>query len=199
MNLDPELDLWRKDWRAPITPPSPDLRGKVERQSRFMKFMLAMDIAVTIVIGGFVIAWAAISRDFDTALLAAATWVFIAVAWAFRLVNWRGQWAPSALDAAAFVDLSIRRCRARIASLSFGAVLYISELAFFTPWIYIHNHSRMPFFLWLFKSSWFLDFVWLFTAVFFALMIWWRRRIVAQLRYWRGLAGASGASPIDIE
>ena len=152
MNVDSELDLWRKDWLTPIMPPSPDLRRKVGRQTRFMKFMLAMDILATIAVGGFYTGWAVIYRASDTALLAAATWIFIAVAWAFRLVNWRGQWAPSALSTSAFVDLSIRRCRARIAAVTFGAVLYVCELAFCLPWIYFHNQTRMPFFIWLFKG-----------------------------------------------
>src|SRR5581483_10471540 len=199
MNVDSELDLWRKDWQSAASPPSVDLRRKVERQTRFMKFMLAMDILVTIVIGGLFTRWAVISRHSDTVLLAAATWIFIAVAWTFRLVNWRGQWAPSSLDTAAFVDLCIRRCRARIAAVSFGALLYVCELAFCISWIYVHNQSRMSFLTWLFKGSTYLDFVWLFTTVFFGFLIWWRRRIRTELRYWRGLAGASGGSPIDIE
>ncbi len=51
MNVDNELEVWRRQWQSDTTVPL-DLRRKVERQSRFMKIILFADILVTITIGG---------------------------------------------------------------------------------------------------------------------------------------------------
>ena len=57
MNVDTELETWRRQWQSGITVPL-DLRKKVERQSRFMKIALMGDILVTITIGGARTDWA---------------------------------------------------------------------------------------------------------------------------------------------
>jgi len=58
MSLDTELETWRREWQSETTVP-PDLRRRVERQSRWRKVTVAGDILVTVVIGGGVIALAA--------------------------------------------------------------------------------------------------------------------------------------------
>lgn len=181
MSLDIELDTWRRDWQSESAVPL-ELRRCVERQSRWLKVMVAADVLVTVAIGGGVTGLAARSPRPDMLLLAAATWLFIAVAWTFRLTISRGLWSPTAIDTAAFVDLSIRRCRAQLAATLFGAGLFVCEMAFCLGWIYMHFAPRPPLLLWLF-GSWSNGLVWLISLVFFVFLVWYRRKKRTELAW----------------
>jgi len=185
MSLDTELETWRRQWQSDTAVP-PDLRRRVERQSRWLKIGIAADILVTAAIGGGVIALAARAPHPDMLLLAAATWTFIAIAWAFRLIVSRGLWSPAAIDTAAFVDLSIRRCRAQLKATVFGAVLFVCELAFCMGWIYRHVAPRPPLLMWLFGSL-FNGLVWLASLALFVFLVWYRRKKRAELAWLLGL------------
>src|ERR1700733_13890509 len=181
MNVDTELETWRRQWQSGTTVPL-DLRRKVERQSRFMKIALIGDILVTITMGGATTGWAIRSPQPEIVLLAVATWVFIATAWTFTLTVNRGNWSPSVQDTAAFVDLSVRRCRGRLAAVWFAAGLFLFQMAFCLVWV--HNYSpehRAPLLLWLFSGSLPVDIVWLCTAAFFGFLVWHARRKRAEL------------------
>jgi len=189
MSLDAELETWRREWQSEAAVPA-DLRRRVERQSRWLKIGIAGDILVTVAIGGGVIALAARSPQPDMLLLVAATWSFIAVAWAFRLVVSRGLWSPTAIDTAAFVDLSIRRCRAQLKAAVFGAGLFVVEMAFCLGWIYRHSAPRVPLLGWLFGSV-FNGLIWLFSLAFFVCLVWYRRKKRAELAWLAGLSDPS--------
>jgi len=181
MNMDTELERWRREWQSEAAVPL-DLRRRVERQSRWLKIGIAADILVTVAIGGGVTAVATRAPQPDMLLLAAATWSFIAAAWAFRLTIARGLWSPAAMDTAAFVDLSVRRCRAQLKATVFGAGLFVCEIAFCLGWIYRHKAPRAPLVPWLFGSL-FNDFVWLFSLAFFVFLAWYRRKKGAELAW----------------
>ncbi|HLJ46594.1 MAG TPA: hypothetical protein VKU01_11335 [Bryobacteraceae bacterium] len=183
MNIDAELESWREQWQSETALPV-DLRRRVERQTRWMKAALVGDLLVTLVIGGGVIWAAARSPQTDMFVLAGMTWVFIAAAWAFTLwVNHRN-WSPSAMDTAAFIDLSIRRCRGRLAAVRFGVVLFVTEIVFCLAWIYQHDiRGQRPLLTWLLFGSLEIDITWLFTIVFAGLMVWYRRKKRAELEY----------------
>ena len=177
MNTDSELEEWRREWQgdSEAIPPVPaDLRAKVERQTRAMKLMRMADVLVTVTIGGAVIANAAVSPEAGNLLLTGATWLFIAIAWAFSLTLHRRNWAPSALDTASFVDLSIRRCRAHIAATHFGAGLAACEIVFCLWWI----HQRSPDAL---KATVPMALVATGTVGLFIFLFWYRRRKRAEL------------------
>ncbi|MEO8594369.1 MAG: hypothetical protein ABI759_13715 [Candidatus Solibacter sp.] len=181
MNVDTELEVWRQQWQSGPTVPL-DLRRKVERQSRFMKIALLGDILVTITIGGAAAGWAVRSPQPEIVLLAVATWVYIAIAWTFSLTVNRGNWSPSAQDVAVFVDLSVRRCRGRLAAVWFAAGLFLFQIVFVLSWVYRYSpQHRVPVLRWLFFGSVPIDIVWLCTAVFFSFLIWYRRRKLAEL------------------
>ena len=72
MTTDTELDTWRREWQSEAAVP-PDLRRRVERQSRWLKIGIAADVMVTAAIGGGVVALAARAPHADMLLLAAAT------------------------------------------------------------------------------------------------------------------------------
>lgn len=181
MNTDVELEIWREQWQADTAVPE-NLRRSVERQSRRMKIGLLADTLVTIVMGGGTTALALRSTDRSVAWVAVATWLFLAAAWAFVLTVNRRLWAPSALDTAAFVDLSVRRCQSALTTTWFAAGLFVSEVAFGLGWAYQHSvHGHTTLWNWLLFSSLRIDIVWICTVAFFGAMVWYRRRKRAQL------------------
>lgn len=147
-----------------------------------MKIGLIADSLVTLVMGGGATIWALRSPGSGMGLVSAATWFFLAAAWMFALITKRGLWAPSAIDTASFVDLSIRRCRAALAAIWFGASLFVSEVAFGLGWAYRHSgEESQPLLRWLWFSSLRIDIVWIFTVAFFVAIVWYRRKKKAEL------------------
>jgi len=171
MNGDLELSEWRRQWQSEADVPA-DLRRRVERQSLWMKIGLAADGLVTVGIGGWITVWTTLDPRPDMLLLTAATWIFIAAAWIVGLTMSRGLWSPAAIDTATFVDLSIRRCRARISALSFGFGLVACEVAFLMGWLY-HRTGEV----WRTVPAWVLG------AAFFVALFWYRRKKRAELVY----------------
>jgi len=111
MKLDAELELWRDQWQA--SREAPELTGlskRVARESLYMRIMLTADILVTLVIGGGTIALALRNPRPATAILAAATWLFIAGAWIFGLSNRKDAWSPSAGAAPISAPLNSEHC-----------------------------------------------------------------------------------------
>lgn len=185
MSVDTELELWRRQWQSDTTVP-PDLRRKVERQSIWMKMALLADILVTVTIGGAMAAWAVRAPQPNIILLAAWTWIVIVAAWAFALRVNRGNWSPSSEAVAAFVELSVRRCRARLLAVRFAAGLFVVQVAFLLGWVYNNSPARGTS-LWLFLSSVPIDVVWACTLAFFVFLIWYRRKKHAELVYFLSL------------
>jgi hypothetical protein len=183
MSRDFDLEALREDWQAEDSIP-PTLRRNVERQSRSMKIGLVGDILVTIVIGGGATVWALLSGQKDAGQVAFGTWMFIAGAWMFVLMMNRGLWSPSAIDAATFMDLSIRRCQASLAATWFAATLFVAEMVFGLSWAYRHADLQESIGKWLLFSSVRIDVVWLATVAFVVGFFWFRskkRRELARL------------------
>jgi hypothetical protein len=204
MTADLDLEALRQDWQAEDSVP-PTLRRDVERQSRQMKIGLAGDILVTIVIGGGSTAWALLSGQKDAGYVAFGTWMFIAAAWMFVLMVNRGLWSPSAMDAAAFMDLSIRRCQASLAATWFAAALFVAEIVFGLSWAYTHADLHESFGKWLLFSSLRIDAVWISTLAFVVGLVWFRnkkkRELARLLDLRRGMAEADepGGSSAEVE
>jgi hypothetical protein len=180
MSTDFDLEALREDWRAEDSVPA-NLRRDVERQSQRMKIGLAGDIAVTVVIGGGSIVWALLSGQKDAGQVAFGTWMFIAGAWMFVLMINRGLWAPSAMDAATFIDLSIRRCQASLAATWFAAMLFVAEMVFGLSWAYRHADLQESVGKWLLFGSVRIDVVWLATIAFVIGLFWFRRKKKREL------------------
>ena len=177
MNAETELEIWREQWQ--VESPLPiDLRGKVERQGRLMRIGLAGDLLVTIVMGGGSIVLAVRSPESDFALVAVATWLFLAAAWVFVLLGNRGLWVPVALTNRAFLDLSIRRCQRTFRAIVFSVAMFSCEVGFGLWWAYEHSvKSTQSLSTWLMFSSLRIDVVWFCTTVFLAAVIWyWRKK-----------------------
>jgi hypothetical protein len=187
MNVDAELELWRRQWQSDTAVPV-DLRRKVERQTRLMRIGLIAPILVTLTIGGWTAGWAIRAPQPNIILLAVWTWILIAAAWTFGLKVNRGNWSPSAEDGAAFVALSLRRCRANLLAVRFAAIFFLVQVAFMLGWEYNNSPAQgTPLLAWLFFSSVPIDAVWLCTLAFFGFLIWYRRRKLSELAYFLSL------------
>ncbi len=171
MSIDLELETWREQWRQESAVPT-DLRRRVERQSRRMRIMRACEILITVVFGGGTILSAVRSGRADVWVLAALTWVSIAIAWAMSLMSTHDLWSPASADHAAFLDLSIRRCRAQIQATVLAALLYCFNLAFTLAWVYRAQPLRN---VCAFLISWRVCVVWAVTLIFFVWMVRHRR------------------------
>jgi hypothetical protein len=143
MTPDLELQAWREEWQADAEVPA-DLRRKVARGTRYMRLMLAAEVLVTVTIGGGSTLWAALDPRTEMLVLAGAVWLFLTAAWTVAIITRRGTWSPAAPTTADFVDLSIRRCRSRLAAMRFGVGLYFVEMAFCLAWLYRDPARRVP-------------------------------------------------------
>jgi hypothetical protein len=177
---DVELESWRAHWQT-AAPPPPDLTDRVERETRMMRRMLLGDIAITLTIGGGTIAWALLSRRFEAMVLAGGVWVFIAIAWIISILLRRGAWAPASLSTAAFLDLSILRCRRRRDVIAAQAVLYALLLAFDLAWIYFLGRERDGRSFLSFLASPGIAWVWVVTAALGVAAARRRRRLTREL------------------
>jgi hypothetical protein len=166
-----ELEAWREQWQADTAVPA-DLRRKVERGSRNLRLVVALEVLVTVVLGGGGTLLAVVDSRAEMVTLAAAVWVFLGAAWAFAMMNRRGSWSPVTVSTAEFVDLSIRRCRSNLASAGFGAGLYFAEMAFCLTWLYWDPARRGPLPAILVGVA---------TPIFLTGLVWYRRRKRAEL------------------
>ena len=130
MNQDIDLDRWQLLWRARADgPTADDLRDRVERETRRQVVALILPALVTVVIGGGMAARAFSTGTVADIAYAVETWLFIAATWAGALWIARGDWRPLGQSTVAFVEISIRRCRAVVNSLRLAVGLYVVQLA----------------------------------------------------------------------
>jgi hypothetical protein len=140
---DRELEAWRAEWQADAEVPA-DLRRKAARDTRFMRWMLAAEVLVTVTMGGGYTFAAVREPRLEMWILAGAVWIFLAAAWTFSLIARRGNWAPAAVTTAEFADLSIRRCRGKLMAMRCGVWLYFVQMAFCLVWLYRDPARRVP-------------------------------------------------------
>jgi hypothetical protein len=168
---DLEWKAWQEQWQADTEVPA-DLRRKVERGTRNMRLMLALEVLVTVGMGGGYTLWAVMEPRTEMVILAGAVWFFLAAAWMFAGVNRRGIWSPAAVSTADFVDLSIRRCRRKLAAARFGVWLYFVEMAFCLTFLYRDPARREPLPAIIFAVA---------TPLFLAGLARYRRKTLAEL------------------
>ena len=182
MNTDTELDTWRKQWQARDDVP-PDLRRSVERGTRHLRRGLVSEIAVTVVMGGGSAAWALLSQRVDALVLTTGIWVFIVIAWVRSMTLRRNLWKPVAETNAAFLDLSILRCRRGLQAITAQAALYVMILAFDLTWIYYYERrvETAVHDSWSFLISGGNLVVWGVTAALAVVAVLYRRRLCREL------------------
>lgn len=177
---DVELESWRAQWETAVPPPA-DLKDRVDRETRMMRRFVVGEVLVTLVFGGGSVAWAALSRRTDALVLAFGVWVFIAVAWTISILLRRDAWSPATLSTAAFLDLSILRCRRRREAIAAQGVLYVLILAFDLAWIYYFGREPASHDAASFLTSGSVLWVWLITAVLAIAAARWRQKLGREL------------------
>ncbi|HLF12914.1 MAG TPA: hypothetical protein VJA26_17065, partial [Gammaproteobacteria bacterium] len=171
-----------------------DFRRRVTRESRLIRIGLIAPILVTIGFGGGFIARALTLASPADVMLAAEVWFFILVTWAGCLWIARGTWRPLAETTAAFIDISIRRCRSNLRGASFGAWLYVCQLLFVVLWKFYSSSIELTVLL----TAWPVILLgWLGLPAFFALRFWFVRRQRAELDRLLELEHELTARPVD--
>jgi hypothetical protein len=181
MERDTELETWRRQWQRDEAIP-PDLRQRVERETRNLRRGRYAEIAVTVIMGGGAAGWALVSQRPIVVALAIGVWFFIGVAWVMSIDLRRDILQPSAATTTAFLDLSIHRCRHRLQALAVQGVLYVMILAFDLVWIYHFQAETRPMEPWGFLTSGRVLVVWAVTAGLAAVAVRYRRKLRSELR-----------------
>jgi len=177
VKIDAELEVWRRQWRAECEEVLPDLRERVERQTRRMRFMHLVPVFATILVAGGVTAWAVESWQRDIFVLAFAVWALFAAVWGWSLWNIHEEWRPIAQTSSAYIDLSVRRCLSRLRATVFGAIVYFCNLAFSVWWI--SRHTETPATTLLSPSV--LIVICLVTTLVLVMLARYRRRLLSEL------------------
>lgn len=129
-SLDTELRAWQREWREQALPSTTveDLARSVQRGNRHALYGTIAAALFTIVAVVPLIRRAVagtIDTQFLTGILA-----FVVLVWLTALWLARGTWRPRDESAAAFLEVSIRRCRAAMLGVPVAFVLYAAELIY---------------------------------------------------------------------
>ena len=189
MNTDIELESWRRQWQSRAAAGvdaswADELRRRVLRETRSLKLNLAWPILVTLVVGGWITLRALRTEQTLDVVLAIEGWIFIVVIWTGCLWITRGTWHPLADTTAAFVDISIRRREANLRGLTFGACLYVAQLAFA---VLALGATSPAGFVPVLTSSYMIVVGWIGVPCGLVVLYWFRRRQQADLRRLREL------------
>jgi len=152
MNFDKQLGAWQQQWQgthdetgsASVT----DLRRRVETESRRMKIGLLAPAAITVGSGGGVLLRAVGTPQTADLVLAVGVWLSILIAWTGTLAIAFGTWRPLGETTAAYVDVSIRRCRSNIRSAKLGIALYLAQFLFILLWTLFTSPASVMSALW---------------------------------------------------
>jgi hypothetical protein len=120
---DDELEVWRRQWHSQPAIPI-DLIRRVERQTVYMRMDRYAQIAPALIGIGTIVA-AVMMPSAPWILLAIGTWMFIVLGWVFMVENRRGVLTPAAETTAAYVELSIERCRRELKDVRYGSVMTV--------------------------------------------------------------------------
>ncbi len=126
------------------------------------------------------ITWAALSRRTDARVLASGIWVFIVIAWAMSHLLRRDAWTPASVSTAAFLDLSILRCRRRREAALVQGFLYVLILVFDLAWTYVGREPQSRDIL-SFLTSAGVVWLWPVTAALGFAALRWHQRLSREL------------------
>ncbi len=139
---DTELRTWMEAWQAEGETPV-DLRERilrrVRRQSFYQKAWAVGEAAIVLMMTAFLV-WVGVNTT-QTADIVVVVAFLILQAWAlvYGYRSRRGLWRPRDESAAAFLDLSLRRCEQRLKLTRAGYVILAVEVAVFVPWLWLRT------------------------------------------------------------
>lgn len=130
MSVDAELSAWQREWREQSLPAiSADELGRyVRRGNRNTLYGTVAAALFTIAAVVPLLRRAAQGEVEPRFLMGMLT--FVLLVWFSALWLGRGTWRPRDETTAAFLEVSIRRCRAALLAVPIAAVLYCAELAY---------------------------------------------------------------------
>ncbi|HLJ88322.1 MAG TPA: hypothetical protein VKZ53_15995 [Candidatus Angelobacter sp.] len=127
---DLELEAWQKAWHSE-TEPLPELKKRVQRQSRWWIARTATGVVLLLGIGAFAI-WAALLEPSAVRVVwAVGVWITILAGIVHRAWNQRQTWRPSAQTTLAFAELMYRRALAKVRAVHFSVHLVWAYYAFY--------------------------------------------------------------------
>lgn len=136
MNATPDLGDLRQQWQRQ-SPPATDvaaLRQRVAADSRTHRRTLVIVAIGTLLMLGYSLLRAARSDEPGTWVSVVFVTCFAVLVWLVALVLSRGTWRPRDESIAAYIDLSIHRCRSVIVAAPIGIVLYVAGLVGSLAW-----------------------------------------------------------------
>ncbi len=148
MNATVERDWqdWGTAWRqgGTVSLPEAGIRLVVERQTRRLRFTLAMECLVTVLVGVGVL-WIVLAERTTAALVwGAAAVLHAAVVWIFTLWNRRGTWRPLSQAVGDYLALALARCEREARAARFGFWLVVSESAAVMAWVLASPRATEP-------------------------------------------------------
>jgi hypothetical protein len=136
VNAIPELGDLRQQWQQQ-SPPAADvaaLRQRVTADSRTHRRTLVIVAIGTLLVLGFALLRAARSDEPGPWVSLVFFTCFAVLVWLVALLLSRGTWRPRDESIAAYIDLSIHRCRSVIVAAPIGIVLYVAGLVGSLAW-----------------------------------------------------------------
>jgi len=136
VNATPDLGDLRQQWQRQ-SPPATDvaaLRQRVAADSRTHRRTLFIVAIGTLLMLGYSLLRAARSDEPNTWVSVVFVTCFAVLVWLVALVLSRGTWRPRDESIAAYLDLSIHRCRSVIVAAPIGIVLYVAGLVGSLAW-----------------------------------------------------------------
>lgn len=124
-----------EDWSRNQPEVRPEvLRARIDRERRRMVWMVAGEVALSVVVcAGAVYALVRFPSDW-TRMLALDIALILAATWAFAIWNRRGIWRPLGETTDAFIRLARLRCRRKLQALRFAMVVFVAQLVFVGVW-----------------------------------------------------------------
>jgi hypothetical protein len=173
MSIDAELTAWQREWREQ-TPPtiSADELGRTVRRGNRNALYGTVAAALFTIVAVVPLLRRAAQGEVELRFLMGIL-TFIALVWISALLLGRGTWRPRDETTAAFLDVSIRRCRAAMLAVPVAAVLYCAELLY----VLLSTH-RLDGASWgeMLRSTQFILVGWIGGPLYIGGQLWYARR-----------------------
>ena len=182
--LDSELKAWQREWRGQALPATTaeELARSVHRGNRNALYGTLGAALFTLVAVAPLIR-RAVDGTIDTHFLAGIL-TFVVLVWASALWLARGTWRPRDESTTAFLEVSIRRCRAALLGVPVALVLYLAELVYVL--VSMHRIEGADFGA-LLRSPQFVAVGWIGGPLYLAGQLWYGGRQRARLARLREL------------
>lgn len=179
MSTDTELHAWQRQWREQSLPATTadDLARSVRKGTSLARnWTIAAAVLTVVMLVPLLqrtLSGSANPRFVIGVLL------FVVLVWSSTMWLARGTWRPRDESTAAFLDVSIKRCRAAMVGAPVGIVIYAAELLYVL--LSVHRLEGVE---WgtLLRSAPVVLIGWIGAPLYVASQIWYARRQRARLR-----------------